>query len=187
MVAPTTTCDRSDDLLTIDQLAERTGVSVRTIRFYSGKGLLPAPRLRGRTGLYDTSHRARLELIGELSALGFTLAAIEKRLERVPHDAGPEELALQLALLTPWTPEDPEDVDAAELARRAGRTLSPDDVRRAGGPRRADHTGRRAVPAARTVHTGHRPGGAALRPARRNCGGARTRSSNGTRPRSPRT
>jgi DNA-binding transcriptional MerR regulator len=129
MVAPTTRATDSDDLLTIDQLAEKTGVSVRTIRFYSGKGLLPAPRLRGRTGLYDTSHRARLELIGELSALGFTLAAIEKRLERVPHDAGPEELALQLALLTPWTPEDPDDVDAAELARRAGRTLSPDDVR----------------------------------------------------------
>lgn len=122
MVAPT------DDLLTIDQLAERTGVSVRTIRFYSGKGLLPAPRLRGRTGLYDTTHRARLELIGELSALGFTLAAIERRLERVPQDAGPEELALQLALLTPWAPEDPEDVDAAELDHRAGRTLDDDDI-----------------------------------------------------------
>ncbi len=129
MAAPTTRETDSDDLLTIDQLAERTGVSVRTIRFYSGKGLLPAPRLRGRTGLYDTTHRARLELIGELSALGFTLAAIEKQLERVPHDAGPDELALQLALLTPWTPEDPEYVDAAELARRAGRPLSADDVR----------------------------------------------------------
>ncbi|TCK26903.1 MerR family transcriptional regulator [Pseudonocardia endophytica] len=121
MVAPTTRESDADDLLTVDQLAEATGVSVRTIRFYSGKGLLPAPRLRGRTGLYDTTHRARLELIGELSALGFTLAAIEKRLERVPHHAGPEELALQLALLTPWTPEDPEDVDGAGL-----ETLSPD-------------------------------------------------------------
>lgn len=128
MVAPTTGVG-SDDLVTIDQLAERTGVSVRTIRFYSGKGLLPAPHLRGRTGLYDTTHRARLELIGELSALGFTLAAIERQLEQVPGDAGPEALALQLALLTPWTPEDPEDVDAGELDRRAGRPLSPDDVR----------------------------------------------------------
>ena len=118
----------SDDLLTVDQLAERTGVSVRTIRFYAGKGLIPAPRLRGRTGLYDTGHRARLELISELTGLGFTLAAIEKQLARLPHDAGPEELALQRALLTPWIPEDGEELDGAQLDRRAGRPLSDDDV-----------------------------------------------------------
>ena len=68
------------DLLTIDQLAERTGISVRTIRFYAGRGLLPAPQLRGRTGLYGPGHLARLELVSELSALGFTLAAIEAQL-----------------------------------------------------------------------------------------------------------
>ena len=125
MAAPTTP---DEDLLTVDQLAERTGVSVRTIRFYAGKGLLPAPRMRGRTGLYDTAHRARLELIGELAALGFTLAAIERQLERVPHDAGPAELALQLALLTPWAPEEPDDLDREAVQRRAGRTLSDDDL-----------------------------------------------------------
>lgn len=118
----------TEELLTVDQLAERTGVSVRTIRFYAGKGLLPAPRLRGRTGLYDTTYRARLELISELTGLGFTLAAIERQLERIPHDAGPEELALQRALLTPWVPEQGEDLDRPELDRRAGRTLSDDDV-----------------------------------------------------------
>nr|WP_238589782.1 MerR family DNA-binding transcriptional regulator [Pseudonocardia sp. AL041005-10] len=31
------------DLLTVDQLAERTGMSVRTIRFYASKGLIPRP------------------------------------------------------------------------------------------------------------------------------------------------
>ena len=116
------------DLLTVDQLAERTGVSVRTIRFYAGKGLLPAPLLRGRTGLYDAGHRARLELISELTGLGFTLAAIERQLERLPHDAGPEELALQRALLTPWIPEHGEDLTRADLDRRAGRPLTDDDV-----------------------------------------------------------
>lgn len=118
----------TDDLLTVDQLADRTGVSVRTIRFYAGRGLLPAPRLRGRTGLYDTAHRARLELVSELAGLGFTLAAIERQLERIPHDAGPEELALQRALLTPWIPDPGEDLDRAGLDRRAGRSLSDDDV-----------------------------------------------------------
>ncbi len=116
------------DLLTIDQLADRTGITVRTIRFYAGRGLLPPPQLRGRTGLYGPDHVARLELVSELTALGFTLAAVEAHLERLPADAGAEELALQRALLTPWVPEQIEEVGAAELARRAGRLLGPADV-----------------------------------------------------------
>jgi len=104
------------ELLTVDQLAERTRTSVRTIRYYSGRGLLPPPQLRGRTGLYGPDHVARLQLVAELTELGFTLAAVERYLERVPASAGPEELALQLALLTPWAPEhhDEDDRDAPE-------------------------------------------------------------------------
>lgn len=113
---------------TIDELAARSGISVRTIRFYSGKGLIPPPQLRGRTGLYGEDHLARLELVSELSALGFTLAAIEGFLGRLPSTAGAAELALQRALLTPWVPEPVEDVDRAELDRRAGRPLGDDDV-----------------------------------------------------------
>lgn len=109
--------------LTIDQLARRTGISVRTIRFYAGRGLVGPPTLRGRTGLYGDEHVARLELIGEMSALGFTLAAIERHLERVPHGVTPEDLALHRALLTPWVPEHLEDLDRAELDCRAGRPL----------------------------------------------------------------
>src|SRR5581483_8818908 len=82
------------DLLTIDQLAARTGISVRTIRFYAGKGLLPPPKLRGRLGLYGPDHLARLELISELTGLGFTLAAIEGFLARLPRSIGAEGLAL---------------------------------------------------------------------------------------------
>ena len=118
------------DLLTVDQLATRTGTSVRTIRYYAGRGLLPPPRLRGRTGLYGPDHIARLMLVAELSALGFTLTAIEKHLERLPPSAGPEELALQLALLTPWAPEPFDEVDRAGLEERAGRALDEDTVER---------------------------------------------------------
>jgi DNA-binding transcriptional MerR regulator len=116
------------DELTIDQLAARTGLSIRTIRFYAGRGLLPAPALRGRTGLYGPGHVARLELVSELSALGFTLAAIEAQLQRLPADLGGDELALQRALLTPWVPEQIEEIPAADLHVRAGRTLSDADV-----------------------------------------------------------
>jgi DNA-binding transcriptional MerR regulator len=110
--------------LTIDQLAERTGISVRTIRFYAGKGLLPSPRLRGRTGLYGPEHVFRLELVTELSGLGFTLAAIEGYLLRLPMSLTPAELQLQRALLVPWVAEQLEEIDAAGLTRRAGRELS---------------------------------------------------------------
>ncbi|MEJ3659320.1 MerR family transcriptional regulator [Actinomycetes bacterium KLBMP 9759] len=115
-------------LLTIDQLAERSGMTVRTIRFYAGKGLLPPPRLRGRTGLYGPGHLARLELVGELSALGFSLAAIEAQLEKLPDTVGAEELALHRALLTPWVPEQLEELTSDELERRAGRPLAAGDL-----------------------------------------------------------
>jgi DNA-binding transcriptional MerR regulator len=123
MAAPT-----QDDVLTIDQLADRSGISVRTIRFYATRGLLPPPQLRGRTGLYGPDHLSRLELVSELSALGFSLASIEQHMQRLPPSAGAAELALLRALLTPWVPEQIEDVDHAELERRAGRGLSPTDV-----------------------------------------------------------
>lgn len=112
--------------MTIDELARRSGISVRTIRFYAGRGLLPPPQLRGRLGLYGPDHLARLELVCELSSLGFTLAAIEKFLDRLPPTAGAEELALQRALLAPWVPEQLEEIETAELERRAGRALDDD-------------------------------------------------------------
>ncbi len=126
MAAPTDQAPATgeEDLLTIDQLAERTGLTVRTIRFYAGRGLLPPPTLRGRTGLYGPDHQARLDLVAELSALGFTLAAIEQQLHKLPANAGAEELALHRALLRPWVPEQVEELDRAELDRRAGRALS---------------------------------------------------------------
>jgi DNA-binding transcriptional MerR regulator len=120
--------DESTGLLTVDQLAGRSGVSVRTIRFYAGKGLLPPPTLRGRLGLYGAEHLARLELIAELSALGFTLAAIEGYLTRLPEAADQEAMALHRALLTPWVPERLEELALDELHRRAGRALTEDEL-----------------------------------------------------------
>lgn len=113
----------ADEELTIDELAARAGVTVRTVRFYSSRGLLPPPKLRGRLGLYGGDHLARLDLIRELQALGFTLSAIERHLERLPVDASPDELALQRALIAPWTDDQSEDLDRHELDRRAGRHL----------------------------------------------------------------
>ncbi len=116
--------------LTIAELAARTGISVRTIRFYAGMTLIPPPEVRGRLGLYDERHVARLELVRDLQGLGFTLAAIEGYLARIPMDRSPEDLALHRALLAPWLPEDPETVDRAELDARAGRGIDDEALER---------------------------------------------------------
>lgn len=112
----------------IDQLAERVGMSVRTVRFYSGRGLIPPPRREGRNGYYGPDHIARLELVRELQAHGFTLQAIEGYLEQIPTDSTPEEVALHRTLLAPWMPDLPETVKRLDLEKRAGRSLSDHDL-----------------------------------------------------------
>ena len=114
------------DLLTIDELAARTGLTVRTIRFYAAEGLLPAPIRRGRIGYYGPPHRMRLEFIRELQDYGYTLAAVERALARIPFEVSPGDLALHRALLAPWAPDRGEEFDRAGLQRRAGRELDED-------------------------------------------------------------
>jgi DNA-binding transcriptional MerR regulator len=106
--------------LTIDELAARVGMTVRNVRAYAGRGLLPPPRLQGRTGLYDEEHLARLTLVQQMLAEGYTLAAVERVLAHVPSGVTGAGLALHRALLTPWLPEEPEVLDRAALEARAG-------------------------------------------------------------------
>ena len=62
--------------LTIDELAGATGTTTRRIRSLQTLGLLPHPILRGRTGLYGTVHRQRLEAVLALQAQGFSLESL---------------------------------------------------------------------------------------------------------------
>jgi DNA-binding transcriptional MerR regulator len=115
-------------LMTLDELTRRVGMSVRNVRFYTTRGLVPPPIRRGRSGYYCSDHVARLELVRELQAHGFTLSAIDKYVARIPADASPEAISLHRTLLAPWTAELPETMSRRELARRAGRPLSEDDL-----------------------------------------------------------
>lgn len=112
--------------LTIDELAARVGMTVRNVRAYASRGLLPPPRLRGRTGLYDEEHLARLALIQQMLGEGYTLAAVERVLAHVPAGVTAAGLALHRALLTPWLPEEPEVVERAALEAQAGLALDDD-------------------------------------------------------------
>jgi DNA-binding transcriptional MerR regulator len=116
------------ETLSVEQLATRVDMSVRTVRFYAGRGLIPPPRREGRNGFYGPDHIARLELVRELQAHGFTLSAIEGYLENIPADATPEQVALHRTLLAPWMSDRPEQLDRPALDQRAGRTLSDHDL-----------------------------------------------------------
>src|ERR1700735_2290596 len=61
---------------TIDELAVATGTTSRRIRSLQTLGLLPHPELRGRTGLYGTVHRDRLEAVLRLQEQGFSLESL---------------------------------------------------------------------------------------------------------------
>jgi DNA-binding transcriptional MerR regulator len=113
----------TDELLTIDELAARTGMTVRTVRFYAAQGLLPQPRRQGRIAYYGAEHRMRLEFVKELQDYGYTLAGIERYLARIPEGATPGELAVHRAMLVPWAPQRGEEFDRDGLETRAGRQL----------------------------------------------------------------
>ena len=115
-------------LLTLEQLTRRVGLSVRTVRFYTTKGLLPPPVRRGRSGYYTPEHVARLELVQELQSHGFTLAAIERYVAGIPAEATPEDIALARTMLAPWQSDLPVEMDHERLERKAGRPLSDEDV-----------------------------------------------------------
>jgi DNA-binding transcriptional MerR regulator len=67
--------------MTIDALARRAQLPVRTIREYHTMRLLPPPERRGRVGFYGPSHSQRLELIARLQRRGYSLAGIRDLLQ----------------------------------------------------------------------------------------------------------
>ncbi|MFJ8939534.1 MerR family transcriptional regulator [Streptomyces sp. NPDC102365] len=111
----------------IEELAHRSGATVRTIRAYQDRGLLPRPERRGRANLYADTHLARLRQIADLLDRGYTLASIKELLEA--WDAG-RGLGGVLGLVAevdgPWTDEEAVRISRAELDERFGG--HPDDA-----------------------------------------------------------
>jgi MerR family copper efflux transcriptional regulator len=69
------------ELMQIGQVAERTGLSLRTIRFYEENGLvIPTARSEGGFRLYSEDDVARLEVIKRMKPLGFSLEEMQELL-----------------------------------------------------------------------------------------------------------
>ncbi|MGX8909252.1 MerR family transcriptional regulator [Streptomyces netropsis] len=123
--------DSGETVLTVDELAARAGITVRTVRFYSTRGLLPPPEIGPRrVGHYGPDHLSRLALIEELQHQGLTLAAIERYVRQLPPDLSAHDLAIHRALVASWLPDTAEEATRAQLERRAGRALAEEDIDR---------------------------------------------------------
>ncbi|MFD5032485.1 MerR family transcriptional regulator [Streptomyces sp. NPDC058405] len=60
----------------MEELAREAGITVRTVRFYRERGLIPPPRREGRIAWYGDHHLARLRTIAALLERGHTLNGI---------------------------------------------------------------------------------------------------------------
>jgi DNA-binding transcriptional MerR regulator len=94
-----------DTLYSIGELARRTGLTVKTVRFYSDRGIV-APTDRSPAGyrLYGVDAVARLDLVRTLRELGLDLSTIRKVVDRelsLPEVAAAhaEALAVQIRVL----------------------------------------------------------------------------------------
>jgi DNA-binding transcriptional MerR regulator len=112
--------------MTIDQLAQTTGLTVRNVRSYQSRGLIPPPEVQGRVGYYGAEHLARLQLIREMQAQGFNLAAIAHVLEQA-RGSGEEVLGFTRSLMAPFETETPEVVERSPGA--LGRRRRPEAPR----------------------------------------------------------
>ena len=111
---------------TIDELAREGSSTVRNVRAYQDRGLLPPPVRRGRTGWYSRDHLARLRLIGSLLSRGYTLGNIGELIDALDkgHDLR-QIVGLERAIASPWSSEQPRHFTLPELLRMFGIVFNP--------------------------------------------------------------
>jgi MerR family transcriptional regulator, redox-sensitive transcriptional activator SoxR len=77
------------DLITIGELAARTGVAVSAIRFYEAKGLIAALRTRGNQRRFLRADIRRVSFILIAQGMGLSLEEIAAELARLPGERTP--------------------------------------------------------------------------------------------------
>jgi DNA-binding transcriptional MerR regulator len=81
---------------TLAELAAAAGMTMRNVRAYRTRGVLGAPRIRGRTGYYGPEHLAQLRNAQALLARGLTLGEVAATLSGQPDDLGEQVRELML-------------------------------------------------------------------------------------------
>ncbi|MGH8461302.1 MAG: MerR family transcriptional regulator [Stenotrophobium sp.] len=130
--APATEAGPGRTEYSIDELAREAGTTVRNVRVYRERGLLPAPLLRGRTGIYTQAHLARLRVIGRMLERGYSLANVRELISAWEggHDIA-KLLGLEDALTSPWTDEAPTTLTLKQLTEMFGSEIKPSTMAKA--------------------------------------------------------
>ena len=108
----------------MEELARLAGITVRTLRFYRERKLIPPPRREGRIAWYDDHHLARLRTISALLERGHTLTGIAELAEAL--DQG-RDVADLLGVDDP-TEEEPVRLTPEELAARFEGHVTPENL-----------------------------------------------------------
>ncbi|MEV8553288.1 MerR family transcriptional regulator [Streptomyces glaucescens] len=108
----------------MDELARLAGITVRTLRFYRERKLIPPPRREGRIAWYDDHHLARLRTIAALLERGHTLSGIAELAEAFDHGRDVGDL---LGLGAP-TEETPVRLTPEELADHFAGQATPENL-----------------------------------------------------------
>lgn len=108
----------------MEQLAKAAGITVRTVRFYRERGLIPPPRREGRIAWYDDHHLARLRTIAALLDRGHTLSGIAELAEAFENGRDVGEL---LGIGEP-TEETPVRLTPEELADHFAGEVTPENL-----------------------------------------------------------
>ena len=113
----------------IDDLAALADTTVRNVRAYQDRGLIPPPQRLGRVGLYSSEHLARLRLISSMLDRGYSLSNIGELFQawEQGHDIG-ELLGFEAALAAPWTTEAEVTLSLEELSERFGDLVQVDTL-----------------------------------------------------------
>ena len=79
-----------DDLLTIGQVAARSGVAPSALRFYEDRGLITSERTGARHRRYPRAVIRRIAFIVFAQRIGLTLSEIRDELDKLPADRAPK-------------------------------------------------------------------------------------------------
>lgn len=116
----------------IDELARVANTTVRNVRAYQDRGLIPPPVRRGRAGVYNQGHLSRLNVIGQLLERGYTIANIKELISAWESGQDLDHvLGLDSVLAGTWTEEIPLYMDPDEAAELFGAEITEETLRKA--------------------------------------------------------
>ena len=134
-------------VLSVGEVARRSGVAVSAIHFYERKGLISPWRSGGNQRRYERATLRRIAIIKVAQAIGISLAEIGRRLAMLPADRTPnksdwarlaedwrEDLDTRIALLTRLRERLDGCIGCGCLSIDTCPLRNPDDALAAAGP-----------------------------------------------------